>query len=178
MAGGRDKRARLRVWVRPTSSQGAVVARPTRRDTSLREPGRDRKIAAMQGSLTQERVGVLAVDDQPVFLAVAREVVDATEGFQWVGDATSGEAAIDAVEELEPALVLLDVQMPGIDGIETARRICATHPEVVVVLISVDQGVVSRPAAEASGAVALVRKQDLGPAMLRDLWLTHHGPSP
>ncbi|HYN52796.1 MAG TPA: response regulator, partial [Thermoleophilaceae bacterium] len=95
--------------------------------------------------------------------------MDATEGFQWVGDAASGEAAIDAVEQLEPELVLLDVQMPGIDGIETARRICATHPEVVVVLISVDQGVAFRPAAEASGAAALVRKQALGPAMLRDL---------
>jgi two-component system invasion response regulator UvrY len=129
-------------------------------------------------TLTQERVGVLAVDDQPVFLAVAREVVDATEGFQWVGDAASGEAAIDAVEQLEPELVLLDVQMPGIDGIETARRICATHPDVVVVLISVDKRAAFRPAAEASGAAALVRKQDLGPAMLRDLWQTHHGPSP
>ena len=129
------------------------------------------------GTLTQKRVGVLAVDDQPVFLAVAREVVDATEGFRWVGDATSGEAALEAVEQLEPALVLLDVQMPGIDGIETARRICATHPDVVVVLISVDQSAAFRPAVEASGAAALVRKQDLRPAMLRELWQTHQQPS-
>jgi two-component system, NarL family, invasion response regulator UvrY len=130
------------------------------------------------GTITQERVGVLAVDDQPVFLAVAREVVDATEGFRWVGDAASGEAALEAVDQLEPALVLLDVQMPGIDGIETARRICAAHPEVVVVLISVDKSVAFRPAVEASGAATLVRKQDLAPAMLRDLWQTYQQPSP
>lgn len=129
-------------------------------------------------ALTQERVGVLAVDDQPVFLAVAREVVDSTPGFRWVGSAESGEAALDAVEEFEPALVLLDVQMPGIDGIETARRICATHPEVVVVLISVDKSVAFPPAVEESGAATLVRKQDLGPAMLRDLWHTYQQPSP
>ena len=129
-------------------------------------------------SLTHERVGVLAVDDQPVFLAVAREVVDCTPGFCWVGGAESGEAALEAVEELEPALVLLDVQMPGIDGIETARRICLTHPEVVVVLISVDKSAAVRPAVEASGAATLVRKQDLAPAMLTDLWRTYQQPSP
>ena len=130
------------------------------------------------GALTQARVGVLAVDDQPVFLAVAREVVDSTPGFRWVGGAGSGEAALDAVEELAPALVLLDVQMPGIDGIETARRISATHPDVVVVLISVDKSVALPPAVEASGAATLVRKQDLGPAMLRALWQTYQQPSP
>jgi two-component system, NarL family, invasion response regulator UvrY len=129
---------------------------------------------ARMETLTDDRVGVLAVDDQPVFLAVAREVVDSTPGFRWVGDVASGEAALDAVDQLEPALVLLDVQMPGIDGIETARRICAAHPEVVVVLISVEKGLATRPEVAASGAAAFVRKQDLGPAMLRTLWQTHH----
>jgi two-component system, NarL family, invasion response regulator UvrY len=125
------------------------------------------------GTLTDEWVRVLAVDDQPVFLAVAREVVDSTPGFRWVGDAASGEAALDAVDRLEPALVLLDVQMPGISGIETARRICAAHPDVVVVLISVEKGLATRSEVAASGAAAFVRKQDLGPAMLRTLWQTH-----
>jgi two-component system, NarL family, invasion response regulator UvrY len=131
---------------------------------------------ATMETLTDERVGVLAVDDQPVFLAVVREVVDSTPGFHWVGDAASGEAALDAVDQLEPALVLLDVQMPGISGIETARRICATHPDVVVVLISVDKGLATRPEVAESGAAAFVRKQDLCPAMLRTLWQTHHQP--
>ena len=130
------------------------------------------------GGLTHQRVGVLAVDDQPVFLAVAREVVDSTPGFRWVGGAGSGEAALDAVEQFDPALVLLDVQMPGIDGIETAKRISASHPEVVVVLVSVDKSVACPPVVEASGAATLVRKQDLGPAMLQDLWQTYRQRSP
>jgi DNA-binding NarL/FixJ family response regulator len=119
------------------------------------------------------RVGVLAVDDQPIFLDVVRDVVAATPGFSWVGGASSGEEALAAVKELEPELVLLDVRMPGMDGIETAHRICETHPQVVVVLVSVEESAAIEPAIEASGAAALVRKRELGPSMLRRLWLRY-----
>jgi two-component system invasion response regulator UvrY len=125
------------------------------------------------GSLSRDRVGVLGVDDQVVFLDVARDVVAATPGFRWVGSASSGEEALEAVRDLEPEFVLLDVRMPGMDGIETARRICESHPDVVVVLISVEESPAIRPAIEASGAATLVRKQELGPAMLRRLWLSY-----
>ena len=116
---------------------------------------------------------MLAVDDQTIFLDVARDVVAATPGFSWVGGATSGEEALDAVTELEPELVLLDVRMPGMDGIETAQRISERHPDVVVVLISVDESPAITPAVESSGAAALVRKREFGPAMLRRLWHTY-----
>jgi two-component system, NarL family, invasion response regulator UvrY len=118
-------------------------------------------------------VGVLGVDDQVVFLDVAREVVAATPGFNWVGGASSGEEALAAVDALEPEFVLLDVRMPGMDGIETARRISDSHPDTVVVLISIEESPAISAAIEASGAAALVRKQELCPAMLRRLWLTH-----
>ena len=124
-------------------------------------------------SLSRDRVGVLGVDDQVVFLDVARDVVAATAGFRWVGGAGSGEEALEAVRDLKPEFVLLDVRMPGIDGIETARRIGEQHPDVVVVLISVEESPAIRPEVEACGAATLVRKQDLRPAMLRRLWLTH-----
>jgi two-component system invasion response regulator UvrY len=128
------------------------------------------------GAPTQERVGVLAVDDQSIFLDVARDVVAATPGFRWVGGATSGEEALDAVDELEPDLVLMDVRMPGMDGIETAHRICESHADVVVVLISIEESPAIKPAIEASGAAALVRKQEFSPAMLRRLWLAYKSP--
>jgi two-component system, NarL family, invasion response regulator UvrY len=118
---------------------------------------------------------VLGVDDQAVFLDVAREVVAATPGFYWVGGTRSGEEALAAVGELEPEFVLLDVRMPGMDGIETARRICDSHPDVVVVLISIEESPALSPAVEASGAAALVRKQELSPALLRRLWLANKG---
>ena len=125
---------------------------------------------------TQDRVGVLAVDDQPIFLDAAHEVVAATQGFRWVAGVTCGEEALAVIDEDEPALVLLDVRMPGMDGFEVAHRISEQHPDVVVVLISVEESAAIAAAAESSGAAALVRKQEFGPSMLRKLWQTHKAP--
>ena len=119
-------------------------------------------------------VKVLTVDDQAVFRDVAREVIDATAGFEHVGEATCGEEALTLADELGPALVLVDVCMPGIDGLETARRLRASHPASTIVLIST-AGIPSLPSGFAScGAVAFVRKEDFGPTALLRLW-TEHG---
>jgi DNA-binding NarL/FixJ family response regulator len=120
-------------------------------------------------------VGVLVVDDQLVFRRVAHEVIDATEDFALLGEATSGLDALVACDALGPDLVLLDVRMPGMDGIETATRLRARCPRSVVVLITVEEAP-NLPAGLAScGAAELVRKQDFGPAVLRRLW-NAHGP--
>ena len=129
------------------------------------------------GAAAQDRVGVFAVDDQPLFLDVARDVVAATPGFLWLGSATSGEEALAAVCKLKPQLVFVDVRMPGMDGIETAHRMCASHPDFVVVLISLEPSPAIAPATAASGAAALVSKQDFGPALLRRLWQAYGKPA-
>jgi two-component system invasion response regulator UvrY len=118
-------------------------------------------------------VGVLTVDDQAVFRRVAHDVIAATPGFRPIGEAEGGEAAVAAVEQLHPQMVLLDVRMPGVDGIEAARRITAAHPETVVVLISVEDPEQFGPAADSCGAATLVRKQDFSPTLLRTLWAAH-----
>ena len=117
-------------------------------------------------------VRVLTVDDQASFRRVAGEVIAATDGFESIGEADSGEAALEAVERLAPQLVLLDVRMPGLDGIEVARRLATSHPDVVVVLISIEESVDMPSAAR---LVPLVRKQDFCPALLRRLWSEHGG---
>ena len=127
------------------------------------------------GTPATNEIGVLGVDDQPIFLDVAREVVTATPGFRWVGAADSGAAAVAEVERLEPALVLLDVHMPDMDGFETARRIAERRPDVVVVLVTMDVDPVLARAVETSGAAVLIRKQELGRATLRRLWHTYAG---
>ena len=116
-------------------------------------------------------VSVLIVDDQDLFRAVVRDVVRATPGMTLVGEAASGEEAVDAVENLSPRLVIIDKRMPGIGGVEAARRIRAGRPDIVVVLVSVE--VPESEMLEASGAVAFLHKRQLSPRALAELWRTY-----
>jgi DNA-binding NarL/FixJ family response regulator len=121
-------------------------------------------------------VTVLAVDDQPIFLRAVHQLIADTRGFEQVGEATSGPEAVDMARALDPDLVLLDVRMPGMNGIETARRIAALDARVVVVLVSLEE-TPELPASLASiGAAVHLRKQDLSARALQAIW-TAHGES-
>jgi DNA-binding NarL/FixJ family response regulator len=118
-------------------------------------------------------VRVLIVDDQPLFREAARAVVDATPGFEALEDVTSAEAALARVDRLRPDIVFVDVRLPGMDGLEACRRLCAMRPELLVVLLSADDDPVLRDTAPEVGAAAFVAKKDLRPAVLRTLWGRH-----
>jgi two-component system, NarL family, invasion response regulator UvrY len=120
-------------------------------------------------------VRVLTVDDHAPFLRVAHELMLATSGFESVGEASSAEEGLAAVETARPDLVLADVHMPGMGGIEMARRIAQRWEGTVVVLISAHDPEQLPSAARTCGAAEVIRKQDLGPARLRELWRVH-GP--
>jgi two-component system invasion response regulator UvrY len=128
------------------------------------------RTAAAGDIVTGRSVRVLTVDDQPVFRQVAGTLIDATPGFERAGEVASGQQAIAAAAEDLPDLVLLDVRMPDMDGIETARRLTAAHPDCVVVLISLDDRPELPSMAASSGASAYIRKQDLSPRMLGRVW--------
>ena len=115
-------------------------------------------------------VSVLVVDDQPPFRAVARTVVAVAAGFEAIGEVASGEAAVSAAAEFGPSVVLMDINLPGISGIEATRRILDEQPDTVVILLSTyDER--SLPADAATcGAVRYVHKEDFGPAVLREIW--------
>lgn len=115
-------------------------------------------------------VRVLVVDDQPPFRAAARAVVDRISGFEVVAEAASGEEAVLAVADARPDLVLMDIKMDGIDGIEATRQILAAHPLVKVVLLSTYELADLPPAARTSGAIAYVNKDEFGTRVLRRLW--------
>ena len=118
-------------------------------------------------------VRVLTVDDQPLFLDAARALIASTPGFELAGEATSGAEAIKAVATLEPDMVLLDVRMPGLGGIETARLLRDAHRPAVVVLVSGQDLDEVQVLAEESGAVAVILKERLQPRLLRSLWAKH-----
>jgi DNA-binding NarL/FixJ family response regulator len=118
-------------------------------------------------------VRVLTVDDHALFRSVARDVVDATPGFETVGEAVDGEQALTEVARLAPDLVLLDVRMPGLDGVDVALRLRRSHPAALIVLMSVDEATDLPTAARLDDGVRLVRKQDFGSRLLQRLWSEH-----
>ena len=121
---------------------------------------------------TRRSVRVLTVDDQAVFRAAARDVIEATPGFHAVAEAASGAEALSMTESLRPDLILMDIRMPGMDGIETTRRLREAGSPSVVVLISFEDPDDVDAVAHGCGAVATVRKQDFCPDTLRRLWET------
>jgi two-component system, NarL family, invasion response regulator UvrY len=114
-------------------------------------------------------VPVLIVDDQAPFRRAARAVVTATPGFEVVGEAESGEEAVELADSLSPRLVLMDINLPGISGIEATRRIIASHPGTRVVLLSTYATADLPPDATTCGATTYLNKEDLTPATLRAL---------
>jgi DNA-binding NarL/FixJ family response regulator len=113
---------------------------------------------------------VLVVDDQAPFRLAAKAVLRRLECFELAGEASSGAEAVELVGKLHPALVLMDINMPEMNGIEATRRILAEHPDVVVFLCSTYDVTDLPPAAAASGASAYVNKERFGADALRRLW--------
>jgi DNA-binding NarL/FixJ family response regulator len=118
-------------------------------------------------------VRVLTVDDQPAFRDAARAIVDYTPGFEIVGESKDGAAALELVPRLDPDIVIVDVRMPGIDGIEVAGRLREQDPDRVIVLASSVETALLSPLARGCGASALVHKHWLTPRFLRGLWVAH-----
>jgi DNA-binding NarL/FixJ family response regulator len=120
-----------------------------------------------------QTIRVVTVDDQRPFREAARALVVGTPGFELVGESEDGEAALRLVHEADPDMVILDVRMPGMDGIEVANRLTAEDRSRVIVLVSSADLRPLSDLAWASGADALVRKHWLTPHLLRGLWAAH-----
>ena len=120
-------------------------------------------------------VRVVIVDDQLPFREAVRMVVEMTDGFEVVGEAGNGEEGVALARGLRPDLVLMDVQMPGIDGLEATRRIKELDDPPHVVVMSTHESGDYRETALHAGAHAFIPKSEFGMAALEELWRSVEG---
>ena len=105
---------------------------------------------------------VLIVDDEDDMRALVRATIElANEGLRVAGEASDGETAVSIVREEHPEVVVLDQRMPGVSGLETARRILSEHPDQAIVLFSsyLDREVIN--AAQRLGVRTCLAKDDI-----------------
>ena len=100
----------------------------------------------------------------------ARMVVEATDGFDVVGEAETGEDSVRMAQELNPDLVLMDVNLPGINGLEATRQILNGVQRVVILLLSTYEAAEYAPRAAECGAAAYIPKSEFGPDRLEEAW--------
>ncbi|HZN13507.1 MAG TPA: response regulator transcription factor [Acidimicrobiales bacterium] len=112
---------------------------------------------------------MLVVDDQLPFRRAATAVCSMTVGFEVVAEAESGEDAVQQAAATHPDVVLMDINLPGINGIEACRQIRAAQDAVVILLSTYSRDDLPSDARD-SGALAYVHKEELTPNVLEDLW--------
>ncbi len=116
-------------------------------------------------------VRVLLVDDQAAYLRAMGSVVEEASGFVVVGEALSGEESVVVAARVVPDLVLMDVHLPGIDGVQATRLLRAGDSPPVVLLLSTDDEDAGEQFVAESGAAAYMTKSAFGPDRLLGVWL-------
>jgi CheY-like chemotaxis protein len=144
----------------PEMRRSVVIAEKARREDWDAMPDDGTTESAAQTAGRTSSVRVLVVDDSPVYRRGMGRAVRLHGGLELVGEAAGGEAALDAIERLRPDVVLLDLRMPDIDGLEVLDRLRDLDPpprcKVLIVSASLDQHV--EQAARAAGAAGCVSK--------------------
>lgn len=117
-----------------------------------------------------EVVRVLVVDDQAPFRDAVRAVIARVSNFHLAAEATSGEQAVEMAHQLHPDVVLMDINMGEMNGVEATRIITNALPDTFVILVSTYTEADLPPDARTCGASAYVNKDELSPRVVRLLW--------
>jgi DNA-binding NarL/FixJ family response regulator len=105
------------------------------------------------------KIRILIVDDMARVRQGLRTIIQLTEGFEVVGEASNGLEAIRAAEQLKPEVILMDLEMPVLGGLEATRRIKEEHPEIGVVILTIHGSEEVREQAVRAGSDAFVQKE-------------------
>ncbi len=114
-----------------------------------------------------EPLRVLIADDHPLFRKGMRALLTATPGTEVVGEATTGQEAIELAAALQPDVILMDLQMPGINGIEATRQILHTSPHIRILVVTLFEDDASIFTALRAGARGYILKDAQEEEMLR-----------
>jgi two-component system invasion response regulator UvrY len=117
-----------------------------------------------------DRVRVLVVDDSAEARRAIGDAVALVSGFELAGSVASGDEALAVLPRIDPDLVLLDVRMTGLDGLETSRLIRESGHRAAVVLVSAFRRSELPDQADSCGAVAILHKAEVCPRRLSTLW--------
>jgi DNA-binding NarL/FixJ family response regulator len=112
---------------------------------------------------------VLVVDDHAVLRRGIQTIVTAWPGWEVVGESGSGEEAIDLARSLNPDVILMDISMPGMGGLEATKIICKQHPHTKVVLLTLHDSLECVRTAFQAGARGYLLKSDTEAEMMRAL---------
>ncbi len=127
--------------------------------------------------MTQSRIRVLLVDDNRAFRSVVRLALRREPGIDVVAEATNGRAAIDAAEYYQPDVVIMDVSMPVMNGIDATRVIRAAHPDMKVLVMTSSGEPIYRKMATDAGANAFLLKTTKSSAVLATIMEIAEPPS-
>jgi len=122
-----------------------------------------------------EQLRILIADDHPMFRHGVQMLLAASPGFTVVGEACTGHEAIGLADSLQPDIILMDVQMPEVDGIEATRRILAANPQVRILMVTMFEDDASVFNAMKAGARGYVLKDADKPDMLRAISAVGNG---
>jgi two-component system invasion response regulator UvrY len=120
--------------------------------------------------MTYAHVRVLIVDDQQPFRDAAKVVFELLDDFDVVGEATSGEQALERATTLQPDLVIMDINLPAMNGIRATQELQSSRPETAVILVSTYNANALPSGAATSGALAYVHKEHLDADLIEKLW--------
>ena len=122
-----------------------------------------------------ERIRTLVADDHPLFREGVVQSLDSEEDFEVVAEASTGEEAVELSTDLVPDLVMMDLAMPGIGGIEATERIAATSPATAILILTVSEDADDLLKAHKAGARGYVLKGVSADGLLHAARVVSHG---
>jgi DNA-binding NarL/FixJ family response regulator len=132
--------------------------------------------AWLRETVTMKPIRILLVDDQRTIRQGLRMRLAMEPDMAVVGEAENGETALTLAASEQPDVVVMDVEMPGMDGIEATRELIAQNRDCAVVMLSIHDSVAVRDAADQAGAFAFIAKHEPGPVLLNALRRAAHHP--